>query len=229
MAFGETRETSLDLTLVLDPAEAWPDAEACPDWPLRPMQTASGHGVVGEAAAKEQLELLQQHLGRNAELRPPTESERATLRSRYFRDYDPEEAGGQGRNIGPWSTSLGLRGFTWRDRSTEAPAQQMVEALHIRGYLRKLEERRARQAAGAQQQARDVAQAKLDRYERTVVGLGEELSGLLEAEARHKQQLEDEKAARRCFEIRQVIDGAYREAVRAAADLGVDPPDPPKT
>lgn len=219
MAFGDTQQAAVDLTLVFDLAEVWPDPEACPDWPRRLMQTSQGLAVQGEASAREQLQRLQVHLARTDKLREPTADERASARRDHFRDLDQPQAG-------EWAC-IGLAGITYSNHVKESAARHIVEATHIRGYLRKLETRRARAGEIEADRERTRHQARLDRYERLAAQMQGELAGLAEAAARHQQRLDDEKAFDRATDLRRSLAGAYAEACTAARALGQDPPERP--
>ncbi|MFY9291725.1 MAG: hypothetical protein WAP03_13655 [Methylorubrum rhodinum] len=228
MAFGEAQSGAPDLTLTLDVAEIWPDPMDCPDWPLQPMFAQNGAGICGERDAIQQLERLACSLARSQVLREPTAEERATMKARYFREFDPKTDGERAHLVGPWSLSLGLRGIGPRSHVEETIARQIVEGVHMRGYLRKL-----RVAAELREQA--AADAERRRLEADVSGypgqsaaLLEELSGLREAEERHRQRLADEIAVNRAYEIRMRLRDVHEAASRAARKLGVQaPPLPP--
>jgi len=226
LAFGEAAQAVADLTLIFDPAEVWPDPDACPDWPLTPQQNAQGLGFVGLKAAGERLEHLQHVLGRSAPLAPPTDEEREALRRRYFVEYSADENNGQGRNVGPWSISLGLRGVSWRDHTTESTARMIVEALHVRGYLRKLDAMAERHKVVAEDHKRRGLQQTLDAYPNQ--SLLDEYASLAEAAARHQQRLDDEKAFHRRAEIKRNFTFGYSAVTAAARELGVQPPPLPE-
>jgi hypothetical protein len=211
--------TMPDLTLVFDPTEVWPDPESCPDWPLVPMEDRRGVRIAGERAAMERLEAIARRLSRSEHLRPPTAEERKTLRGRFFRDFEPD-------HLGPWR-GLGLPGVSWKNHVEEDAAKQIIEGLHIRGYLRKLKAQAA--AAEGRAEAAKLAphEARLARYPAVVADLQGQLKALSEAAARHQQRLDDEVAWGKANDVRQAIRGAHDEAKRAAQALGRAPPPAP--
>lgn len=209
---------AIDLTLTFDPAEVWPDPLSCPDWPLRPMETRTGQTVIGERMAREQLELVQYKLARTTNHRPPTAAERKRARAHFFRDTDQPQAG-------DWSHSLGLRGVTIRDRTTEDGARAIVEGLHIRGYIRKLERQAERDAQQKEADARRRAQHRVDTFSEAHRAMAEEFAALEEAEKRHLQRLADEQAVGRRRDLKSAASQLKFEARRAASELGVELPE----
>lgn len=227
MAFGEAQSGAPDLTLTLDVAEIWPDPMDCPDWPLQPMYAHNGAGIGGERDAIQLLQRLACDLARSQVLREPTAEERAAMKARYFREFDPKTDGERAHLVGPWSLSLGLRGIGPRSHVEETIARRIVEGVHMRGFLRKRQAQAERHKIVQADHERTAAQARLDRYDRVRISITEELQSLAEAEARHRQREDDEKAFWRCVEARQQLQGAYDDARQAASKLGVAPPSAP--
>src|SRR3546814_11144061 len=87
---------------------------------------------------------------------------------------------------------LGLRNLSALDRTTESQAQLIVDAAHVRGYLRKLDAEEARAAEAKDRNERAKAETTLDRWLTSVAEGGKELASLADAAARHKQRIEDE-------------------------------------
>ncbi|WP_442577763.1 hypothetical protein ACSBOB_19600 [Mesorhizobium sp. ASY16-5R] len=209
-----TRET-IDLTLIFDPAILWPDPEACPEWPLfENERSRTMNGGQGREHAEKRLASIDVALRRNKPARAPSNAEALAAQKRYFQTGNPPD--------GRWRV-LGF-GNLKPANVTSDDADAIVQATHIRGWLRKLD---ARQAAAAQAEAdrkrRDL-QRKIDFHADNAEGRKAELASLAEAEARHLQRIEDEKAFFRAFELRRMLQDGHAEAVRAATQLGVEPP-----
>lgn len=215
MAFGDVQEAVVDQTLVFDPAAVWPDPQACPDWSA-PM---GDRALASRGDAEDRLLMLHRTLGRGRPTRPPSPEEAEQLRSEHFREITPD--------TGPWSLSLGLRGITWRDHVKESAARQMVEALHLRGYLRKLEDAETRRVETrvAEQVLRH--QDTVDGYADACRALAAQADPLRDAAARHEQREADERAYFQLRELRQQRLALAGEAGRSAAILQVALPDVP--
>lgn len=209
----------IDQTMTLDPAALWPNPLDCPDWPME-YGTRRYEGPRGRQGAEMRLEQLKQHLNRGSgKLRAPTEDERKALFAKYF---------GVSGNPPPEWHSLGLAKLKPRDRTVERDARVIVDVAHVRGYLRKLDAMEARAAEGEEARKTEDARAKLDSFNRMVEKGRAELTELAEAEARHKQRIEDERAFRRCNDIRQNVRFAHHGACMAAGTLGVEGPPMPQ-
>lgn len=208
-------ETIVDRTLILDPAALWPDPLSCPDWPVE-IGGRRYEGLRGRKGAKARLEMLSQHLNRGAgKVRPPSKDEREELSAKMFLQSGTE-----------WH-HLGIRGLSSRDRTVERDAHVIVDAVHVRGYLRKLDAQEKAQAEADERQKIAQARRRLDGYNQSVTDGRAELTALAEAEARHRQRIEDEQAFNRCHAIRQNLRHGHYDATQAAAKLGVEAPPMP--
>lgn len=209
-------ETLPDRTRILDPKDYWPDPLKCPDWPqLRQGQVANG--IVGKRGAEMQLEGMGQRLNRHGyKLRVPTAADRAQEIARMFRP-----SGGDWQHLG--IANLSVLGIASRE-----DANLIVEACHIRGYLRKLAAQEERAAEAADRQRLANARSTLDNYRAEAPARIENVKALSEAAARHQQRLDDEQAWHNLRGAKQNLDGFYSEAVRAAHELGLHVPDAPE-
>lgn len=208
--------SSPDRTRILDPHDFWPSVRECPDWPnLSPSQRYDG--PTGRAGAEQRLEAIGRYLNRAAtSLHAPSPEERDNEFSRVFK-----------RTGTPWF-ALGIMNLSPLGRLAEDDARMIVEACHIRGYLRKLEAASARDAEAAEQRKLAEARRTLEQYRATVPGEIEEIKSLAEAVARHQQRLEDERAVGRSRMLRDHVETLHSEAVRAAHTLGLGVPDAPE-
>jgi hypothetical protein len=209
----------IDQTHVLDPAKLWPNAFDCPDWPILSDERRfhAGH-VGGREHAEERLQHLGNILNRGARsLRMPTEEERQSIIERTFRRGDT--------NRPDWY-ALGVL-MKPLNNLVEETAFAIVEAAHVRGYLRKLDASAEREKEAAV--ARDAGEARrvLADYRATVLPEIEEINALSEAAARHRQRIADEKAFFRSLDLRRHVDSFYPKAVSAAHKLGLSAPEAP--
>jgi hypothetical protein len=204
-----------DLTRVFDPAVLWPDPDACPNWPGdhpelgRPSR---GYGTIQDAEAA--LEILFRNVNQTGSVREPTNEDAAWCRNEYFQS---------GNAIDFRWPSLGFGDLRPRPGHGSIP-ELIVEATHIRGYIRKLEAKAKKQADADERYRLSSLQHKIDHYKQSEPRLLRELRELEKAERRYFQRVDDEKAAVRCANIRSHLEGAHRDAVSAASTLGVDPP-----
>ena len=207
---------AIDMTHVLDPAEFWPDPMSCPDWPMEYDDGYSKRryeGPRGKAGAEMRMQMLGSALNRGiTNLRKPTQEERAAEFARTF------------KRAGSPFYRYGINDLAARDRLTEDQARMMVDALHVRGYLRKLEAIEARQEEARKERPRAEARQTLARYRNTVDGSTEEIAALAEAAARHQQRIDDEKAFNRSRMLRQNLETLHANAVTAAHVLGEEAP-----
>jgi len=212
---GKAPATAIDRTQILDPKAFWPDAMACPDWPcLGPQQ--GFNGPRGKVGAEMRLEAIGSYLNRGpGALRAPTSDERDAEFSRTFR-----------RNGSNWH-HLGIRELSPLGRMVEGEAGLIVEACHLRGYLRKLETKVVRDAEAAERAKQAEARRTLEDYRATAPAEIEEFRSLAEAVARHQQRLEDERAFDRSRALRQHVETLHSAAVQAAHTLGLGVPDAP--
>jgi len=207
-------ETAIDRTQILDVEKLWPKPSDCPDWPLLMGHQRYG-GRVGRVGAEEKLEQLSAILNRSGKVHAPSEHEREAAFDRVF------IAKGNAFHY------YGLQNLSALNRLTEDQAQLIVEAAHVRGYLRKLDAQEAKAKARAEEDKIASARKTLDGYHRLIERTRAELAERAEAEARHRQRIEDEQAAAHCAVIRKNAGLAYPDAAKAAAVLGVDAPPRP--
>ena len=110
----------------------------------------------------------------------------------------------------------------------ENDAMLMVEACHLRGYLRKLDDAAVRDAEAAEQRKLADARRTLERYRADVPARIAEIDSLAEAAARHQQRIDDERAVLRTQELRRHLRETHSAAVIAAHTLGLGVPDAPQ-
>lgn len=197
-----------DLTQTFNPEKFWPKADACPDWPLS-IGSIVSHGAGSKQAAEKRLSYINNYLHQGVELHAPTAKEVEQIKSDYF---------SQGNHGQHW-LALGVYGLTVRP-GTRDMADLIVEALHIRGYLRKLEDRERRNQQSIDDENTYRNRQTVESYKRSVPECERQLAELADAEARHKQRLEDEKAFNKAADIRQSLKFSKSEAERAAHALG---------
>ena len=210
----DTIETAIDRTQILDVEKLWPNPLDCPDWPFE-TRTRRYEGPRGRRGAELRLERLSDILNRSGKVHAPKEHERDGAFERVF------------SRTGSAFSHLGLTNLSPLDRTTESQAQTIVEAAHVRGYLRKLDAQETKATADAERSEIAKAQTMLDRWLTMVADGGKELAALADAEARHKQRIEDEKAFDRCRQIRIDVRHSHHPAVQAAARLGFVAPEMP--
>lgn len=206
----------IDKTLIINPAEVWPEPSDCPTWPLnRDAKSAAMNGPGNRQDAEQRLAKLHNALHGDKPTRAPSDAERQKLIERHFTG-EPLSAGYSGAK---WQyEALGMP-FIRDCSNSDNAAGMVVEAAHIRGYLRKLDAK-AEADAKARAAAEDARlRDKAEGWPAREKALQKELDSLAEAEARHKQALEDEQAARRCVEIRQQLRNGQQQAQKAAAEL----------
>lgn len=210
--------TRMDRTRILDPKDIWRDPMACPDWPAL-TGNMRYDGVRGKTGAEARLETIGHYLNRGeGALRVPTEDEREAQFAVTFR---------RSGSFANWH-AMGIHNLSPLGMMAEADAMLMVEACHIRGYLRKLEAAAQRDADVVQERKLAEARHTLAEYRRTVPAEIEEHDGLAEAVARHKQRIEDERAFDRSRAIRDHVATLHSAAVQAAHTLGLGVPDAPE-
>lgn len=220
---AETRERVevADLTMTFNPAEFWPDAQACPDWPVLDVHDP-GNWMRGRRPAVERLERLQAMLSGDHAVRSPTAAEVERSKAEHFQQLDNPRVSPNVR----WY-QIGFTGYGPRRANDQRAADHIVEALHLRGYLRKLDEQDAQRAERAKADETAHQRRYVDSYTASLPGKLKQLDELAPAIARHKQRLEDEAAVQRASNIKQEVRHGYAEARRAASALGVDMPEEP--
>lgn len=208
----------IDRTMTLDPAKLWPDALACPDWPvLNAVQVQHGQLITGRASAEQRLNTLAVKLngGNYRNLRAPTPDEREAMQAETFKAGTPDN---------PRWDALGLGDLKPSQPTYRNLAELMVEAAHIRGYLRKLDAQEMKAAADRDRRGREQDQARVDSYAKQVERDTTELAELAEAVKRHEQRLADERAFRRASDLKNALIVGHSNAAQAAVRLGIEAP-----
>lgn len=219
MATAPAQDAVIDRTLILDPTSLWTDPLDCPDWPIvDPLSMQHMTLVTGKAAAEARLTEIALRMNNGSRnLRRPTADE---CHAEFDRVFDP------GKSPMPRWHALGLS-FGPRKLLTENEAELIVEAAHLRGYLRKLDAKAKSDAVAKAQAAIERDQRKLSGYVQHLEDSAGELARLHEGAARHRQRIEDERAFRRLNDLQAGLRGAFREACSAAQRLEVDMPAAP--
>jgi hypothetical protein len=211
----------IDLSLTLDPADVWPIASDCPDWPMLLTASSVYVGRRGRAGAEEQLRSISSTLNRGRRVRQPSPEEQAEAASKYF-------IRGEGNDNDERLRRLGIDDLRPRSRGRDGDdARLMLEAMHIRGYLRKLDDLAAKEVQDKARRAREQDEQTVEKFRSQVERATAECSALAEAAARHRQRIDDEKAFHRYHELRKNLRAAHYPAEAAARRLGVDEPDLP--
>ncbi|KQM13835.1 hypothetical protein [Novosphingobium sp. Leaf2] len=211
-------KSSPDRTRILDEKRYWPDERACPNWPHLPGNMRYD-GMTGKAGAEQRLSVIGQILNQAAtSLHIPSSDEVIAEFSRVFR---------RSGTFYNWP-AIGILDLSPLGMMAEKDAMLMVEACHIRGYLRKLEAAAKRDEESAKERKQSEARRALEEYRSTVPSYVEELSGLADAVARHQQRLDDEKAVQRTQMLRQHAETLHSSAVQAAHTLGLSVPEAPE-
>lgn len=211
-------ETVPDLSQILDVETLWPDPLACPDWPYEVNNGYSNRryeGARGKAGAEQRLYQLVYHINRGANVHTPSDAERKSGMGMVF------------RQVGSAYQAIGIPNVAPLDRTVEHLADQIADATHVRGYLRKLAALEVKAADDDKSRKLSDARQRLDAYNTAVLNGLAELAELAEAEARHKQRIEDEKAFDRCANTRRALQMGHWDAAQAAATLGADAPECP--
>lgn len=211
-------ETVPDLSQIIDVETLWPNPLDCPDWPHEVNNGYSNRryeGARGKAGAEQRLYQLSYHINRGAKVHAPSAAERETGVATVFK------RGGSAYGL------LGIPNLAPLGRTVENLADQIADATHVRGYLRKLAALEVKAADDEKRRKLSDARQRLDAYNTAVLNGLAELADLAEAEARHKQRIEDEKAFHRCVNTRRSLQMGHWEAAQAAATLGVDSPECP--
>lgn len=206
--------TQVDLTMTLDPVAIWPDPETCPDWPLTTDALNRGMNPPRSLSqAHEHLSYLSRALNDGKPVTAPTDAQRAELQERYFTARTSQFATHR-----VWD-ALGLTDIRAALPGVNSTAQQIVQACHLRGYIRKLSERDrlARERAEAQRIA--SLQAKIASAPDQLAAFERQLAEAEKGEARHLQRLADEQDAHRAAELRRTIAAIRSEAAQATAAL----------
>ena len=205
-----------DLTLLRDPAALWPDATACPEWPFMMGQMRDERPTREQAEAALEKCIAQLHP--NGQLRrAPTQAEVEGAIVYYFRKREPGE--GAGSTKYDYFDAMGYEGLA---KGFEKPtlAFCIVEATHLRGYLRKLDAEAEIAKENKARRDEDGLKVKVSRFEMMRGAHLAELDRLAEAEARHLQARADQMAHARCVELRRQLRLSHDDARAAARELG---------
>lgn len=207
---ADTSSPRPDLSVVFDPADIWPDPEACPDWPLMSDEQRRMNQPFTVADAESKLTRFAFILNGSFKTYEPDKAECASIIKSLF------VTGHSG-----WP-GLGLNVIS---RSPGSNIQEaMVQSAHIRGWLRKLRARKDRQAEDAAKFADSKKRAAYESFLASVRSMSERLPELEEAEARHNQRIEDERAAVEASNVRSGLRHSKFELARAARELGIPVP-----
>ncbi|WP_333830597.1 hypothetical protein [Pararhodobacter sp.] len=209
-----------DLTLTRDPATIWPDAMACPDFPLQ-SRGAAHKDAWSRKDAEARLRTVSGVLNGGGPLRAPTEEERADAMERYFQPRNPAV-----RSIR--DEKFDARGFTGLMPATGSGNGDLIaEAVHLRGYLRKLAAQEERAATDQQDRAESNARSTLDNYRDSIAAKKAEAEALAEGAARYRQWLDDRAAFERLRLMPHDLERLRSGVVSAALELGEAAPPAP--
>lgn len=204
-------DTAVDLTMTLDCTELWPDPAACPDWPLqldmhgRDVSTGASRD---EAAAR--LRQIHRFLHDGAATRAPTPAERASLRQRFFRT---------GTRVNWRWDALNLADLAPASPDVADRAELLVQAAHVRGYLRKLDAHSDAARQRAEADRLESLRRRVDDAPETLRRLEDQLAAAEAGEARYLQWQADQRAAARAAELRAQLDMVRSEAAQARRAL----------
>ncbi len=206
-----------DLTMIRDPAQVWPDAQDCPDFPV------NGRGAEPQPAwsreeAEARLRSLSRKLNPDGELREPTDEERADLMERYFKKPTPGIAANE---------RMAKQGFPGLVSNRTGEGFQIAEAFHLRGYLRKLADHAASQQKATEQRDQDRLKSTVDTFQQRAKAAQDEAEALAESARRYRQWEADRLAQRRLEAIPDDLARMHRAAVEAASELGIEAPELP--
>lgn len=208
-----------DLTRIKDPAEIWPDPLDCPDWPLSSGSAIRDGAMTREHAAARLAAVETQLNPDGAELRKPNEADVEHVMTAHFRALNPGEGGGSSQR----AAALGFEGW----RPITVAGNRILEAIHLRGFLRKMDAAAEAEVADAAATEAEAHRRKLARYETERQSGLAELEALAEAEARHLQHLADKAAWARSEDIRRALRIKHSTARKAAWALGEPEPSLP--
>lgn len=217
MAAVDAIEEVIDLTMVLDPADIWPDPAACPDWPLLPRNHPDSV-ITGRAPAEQRLANLSRSInGTSGRLRPPSAKERAALRAEHFREGSD-----------PAVLRYGIPDLAPIHPYQPGKAPVIAEATLIRGYLRKLDAAAATEREAAEEKRLAGLRRRVERYGPALSSIKEKLVEGADGAARYRQHLVDEKAYHDEIVLKRQLADMHRDAASAANELGIDPPSRPE-
>lgn len=216
MSDTESIERVADLSRIIDPATVWPNPMDCPDYPLNGQVS---FGISGMDRADVEFRLskrLEELHGEGAALRDPSPEEKAAAAAEHL--TNPQ---GEGppfymmvRGSGPYSSYSNTKAGT-----------AIVECIHLRGYLRKLDAQAAAKENRAADQKREEHQRTLDGYVDAAKQAEPDLTALSEGFSRYEAWLADKRAWERAVDIRTNLEYRHNSACIAASAL--DLPAPP--
>lgn len=210
-----------DLTLGFDPAAIWPDALDCPRYPFfelaKPMTSR-------EALESRLVQLVVSVNGYAQGYSAPDPDAVAGFVADHFKPKPPRFSDTTTRYL----DALGapFAGMVPDEHKSHA-AMALIEAVHLRGWLRKLDALDATAKAEEQAKAERQARARLDEWQREVAELTAAIADRAEAESRHRQRVADERAAKANAGARFTLERHHAQAVEAARVLGIDAPELP--
>jgi len=221
MAVAE-QDAKPDLAQIIAPETLWPEPMDCPDYPLDTgMGQRFGAPRSDMADARAKLTNLVDILNSGSLVREPTKDEAQALFERHFQPtVEGENSGSQQR-----LECMGLVG--WRKMPGDNLAMRIAEAAHLRGYIRKLKHEEKTGAETAAQAKQDDLARHLANSTAQIEAAQARLADLADAEARHVQRVEDERAHLEAVDLRRSMLRRHEAAVKAAHELGADaPPEP---
>ncbi|RFC67796.1 hypothetical protein [Mesorhizobium denitrificans] len=204
-----------DLTQVFDPSDLWPNENDCPDYPIfENEQSRTMNPPFTRQDAMNSLMRIRYTLNKGTEdLRPPSKAEAEEAKARYFKSGTPTN----------WRwNNLGL-GHLQPARLDNDDADLIVTAVHLRGFIRKIDAKLDRKLDERADRERAARSALAD-YAANAPRVKAELDSLAEAAARHQQRMGDEQAFYRTQELRRSLSELQTKATAAAKTLGVDLP-----
>lgn len=211
-----------DLTLGFDPAAIWPDPMDCPRYPFFELSRP----LASRAAIHDRLvQLVVTVNGYAAEYAAPDPDAVAGFVAAHFKAKPPRLTDTTTR----YCDAMGppFAGMV-PDEKMARRAMAFIEAIHLRGWVRKLDALDAKAKAEAATKAEGQARARLDEWRREVAELTAAIVDRSEAEARHRRRVADEKAARANAAARYTLRMHHAQAMDAARVLGIDPPELPE-
>ena len=202
----------LDLSLIRPPESIWAEPEDCPDYPLAVLNEKPLRASREDAEGRLAWLLGEMHpLG--AILRPPTPDEAEAALAEHFKPTEKGESSGVIRRF----ERLGFPGLRHK---IDSRGVQIVEAVHVRGYLRKLDKEAEARVVDDAAEARRPHQRVVESYLRSHATDSDALLSLAEGYGRHAQWLLDKRAFEQAVDLRASIGRRRVEAERAARAIG---------
>lgn len=214
-----------DYSLLRDPAEIWPEPEDCPVYPTNAGGEVHGRGRYDKDEAEARLSYLIGLLGSSeGPFRAPTDAEKRAFMSRHFVIPEPGTNSGKMQRL----ARLGFGGLQTASGDLGRKAMAAVEAVHLRGYLRKLEAEAQQNEALTDDREKRKLKAVVTGFTAILGNHVAELNALAASEERHLQAKADALAHARCVELRRTLKIRYAAAEVAASELGQTIPDLPE-